>query len=626
MYPSIFLAFIHSFIHSIRKNDTFFFQGRVPVHNLELHHLLRNSVGLSSMSSPPTTPSDLYNDALLALQLEVKKLAPPKWRAFLLKTLVGLPLEKLSLVRHALRQISAGVFVDADAPVPESHDPPEYLEMMLSSALEENAKAGKPPPSDPARLRFALDQILNDESVVKQNDLQHLAEKVRCEFRQALATSTAAHSCGAGLRYLPLSSLRQPPTFLLPRLVSAVEEDEGSSSRGSDIQRLLGPAENDLLSTPLRREDNLVALYTHGDGNCLFHAVAIGMFGVHDYAQLDKTNAPVTVTPRLDRRGALREAVYQSLNHCDALRAAIKRCKPGDASPVEDELKLVKKNKTSVGNGAIYALANILRRPIICLCACQDTSDALYVRKHLSRTPSLEVNGDYYLQQMMNGIYLPNLWKDWDTVADGMPPPPLLIAYVPGHFVAVVRQTEQSGEGVAAGLITEHDVDVNENGELKSWRLPVRFPSEHGADSDRETFTAIYGETGGAALSIKGVSDSGALSAAAAAFTGELERVLHSDSIGDWLMEKRRAFEEYQVGNAIESKDSLQVAQALPLTEGAAGNASKSELPLTARGIGGPVTPETELEKELMAMGVTSSEIELMRLLDPTNAGIEKKN
>ena len=73
------------------------------------------------------------------------------------------------------------------------------------------------------------------------------------------------------------------------------------------------------------------------------------------------------------------------------------------------------------------------------------------------------------------------------------------------------------------------------------------------------------------------------------------------------------------------------------ITEGTSGSVSKSGLPLYARGFGDPVTPETELEKELMALGATSSEIELMRLLDPTNptylggemaanTEIEKKN
>jgi cleavage and polyadenylation specificity factor subunit 3 len=73
------------------------------------------------------------------------------------------------------------------------------------------------------------------------------------------------------------------------------------------------------------------------------------------------------------------------------------------------------------------------------------------------------------------------------------------------------------------------------------------------------------------------------------------------------------------------------------ITEGTSGSVSKGGLPLYARGFGDPVTPETELEKELMALGATSSEIELMRLLDPTNptylggemaanTEIEKKN
>ena len=538
----------------------------LPPENLLLRKAVQSALlpsGKFASKSEAQAPDSSSNDPkILEMQLEAALLAPPRWRAFLLRALPIFSSEDLPYARHALMLLRQGIVNDDDAP----DCIPGIMPMLLQSALAEKSR----PPTNPAKLRFPLDGILSGEMDAPPNVLQSLADDVRAQLRESLVTSTTAESCGKGLTYLAGSW----PTFVLPSDAAGLE--------------LLGPSIESvpLVATCLQVADKgLVALYTKGDGNCLFHAASLGMVGVHD----ERTREGATkegegkggegkggegkegegkegeVASSL--RGTLREATYRSLRNCPKLRTAIEAHR---TAPIEDELALVERDRCSVGNVSIYALANVLRRPIVCLCACQHdasgrvrVSDALYVKKLLEledklksstprtlRSPSTEEsikNNVFYVQEMMNGVYLPNLWEGWDDGGSNADlPPPLLVAYVPGHFVCVAGR---DGCDAACRLVLEHNVDVCDDGKVRSWQLPVRFPSDRGAEEDRERFLAMYNSEKyrKGALEESTAKGEEGLVLAATAFRAELVRVLtHGGGIHEYLLTKRSLFAEYK--------------------------------------------------------------------------------
>lgn len=172
----------------------------------------------------------------------------------------------------------------------------------------------------------------------------------------------------------------------------------------------------------------LVTVNTLGDGNCLMHAVSIGMWAVNDrYQTLRKTVYEALVE---DVEGT---RFYHSRWRAEENRQVLtqnggyERTEEQWANEWEEVIRLASQTQFPFGACGpqygsleeihIFVLANILRRTIIV--ASDETLRGQY--------------DESYAPINFGGIYLP-LW--WDSI--DCEKSPLVIGYADGHFTAVV--------------------------------------------------------------------------------------------------------------------------------------------------------------------------------------------
>ena len=175
----------------------------------------------------------------------------------------------------------------------------------------------------------------------------------------------------------------------------------------------------------------LVPMKTEGDGNCLLHSVALGMWGIHD------------------RDLALRRALKNTLKHPSLLSAFRKRwaaesqpagasgrSSPGGPSSSDPPRLVELRRQTTLTPAAnrwgkvkfefleqlhIFALAHVLRRPVVCYAdnSLRDHTGSVFCKM----APS----------EAMLGIYMPLLIPPSECVRE-----PLAITFESSHFAALV--------------------------------------------------------------------------------------------------------------------------------------------------------------------------------------------
>ena len=173
----------------------------------------------------------------------------------------------------------------------------------------------------------------------------------------------------------------------------------------------------------------LTPLYTTADLNCALHATFLCMCGVRDgtLATDDPTASSVMT------RTVLRDAVRESLQHCEQLCMTVSQ---GNAKRLEELRKDIEQGRASLDGGHIFALANVVRRPIV-----------VYASAQLEGTFRSSLRVPFRI----SGVYLPLLWSPDATFPD-----PLMLCYSRGHFSAIVGSIDcQSYSTVSVPLCDE---------------------------------------------------------------------------------------------------------------------------------------------------------------------------
>ena len=166
--------------------------------------------------------------------------------------------------------------------------------------------------------------------------------------------------------------------------------------------------------------NELVAVYTVADLNCLLHGAFTCMAGVRDgVLASDDPNAS-----KVGTRTMLRDSIYQNFLQCDALKALVTQ---GSEKRIAEILKDSSQSRASLEGGHAFALANVLRRPII-----------IYAHKGLEGSFRANLKVPFRI----SGIYLPLLWEPTNAniVKD-----PIVLCYSQGHFSSLVPFIEGCG-------------------------------------------------------------------------------------------------------------------------------------------------------------------------------------
>jgi len=130
-------------------------------------------------------------------------------------------------------------------------------------------------------------------------------------------------------------------------------------------------------------------------------------------------------------RTVLRDALYESFLGCQNL---VKVVCAGSDTRLAEIVETIGVGKTSLDGGHIFALANVMKRPVV-VYASEKVEGKF--RSHL-RSP-----------HRMSGVYLPSLWGPSETYPD-----PLLVVYTPGHFSVLVGFAE-AGDTLTVPLCDE---------------------------------------------------------------------------------------------------------------------------------------------------------------------------
>jgi hypothetical protein len=152
----------------------------------------------------------------------------------------------------------------------------------------------------------------------------------------------------------------------------------------------------------------LVAIYTVADLNCLLHAAVLGITGVGD-------GLLAAEDPAAHSRTVLRNAVRNSLSRCARLMDVASGASPARLAEMQRD---VEQGKASLDGGHIFALSNVLRRPIV-----------VYARLSLEGAFRMDLAVPF----RVSGVYLPTLWEPSEVCRD-----PLVMCYSSGHFSALV--------------------------------------------------------------------------------------------------------------------------------------------------------------------------------------------
>ena len=223
---------------------------------------------------------------------------------------------------------------------------------------------------------------------------------------------------------LALALAEPPPSLMLPSAVLArVDKLSGGTRARTELLHLFGAradveVEVGSLKGSVRGIELLADLYTEASGDCLLNALSLALFGVHDRAPSEalqglhaagqgggdgggggigegedggareggvgggssssssssgsssssSSGGSTAGSSGSGRRcGILRRALYESLRDCEALRAAV-RGRFSEAALAESvERSGTAGQRGSLNSISIFAMSNVLRRPIVCL-------------------------------------------------------------------------------------------------------------------------------------------------------------------------------------------------------------------------------------------------------------------
>jgi len=305
--------------------------------------------------------------------------------------------------------------------VPEDKSPTQNRTTVASPSVEPSTT-----PKQTIATKALTESVRNSQSSKNESGLHlsrwypALAERIQEKMQDEIEGRDGS-SEDSFFRAAPESTFILPDlSHLSTELRVFIEKDLFQQSHNMALEkRKLTNWHKDL--TELR------PLMTQGDGNCLMHAVSLGMFGVHD------------------RQLNLRKALYRALTEKTAelfkqrwrIQAAninrgsamteegLKReweLIVEEASPVPVNISAPRPQFKYLGQMHIFVLAHILRRPII-----------VYAESKARDISTEDTIFELPPDERMDGIYLPLLLPREATRSD-----PLALAFHSSHFAPLV--------------------------------------------------------------------------------------------------------------------------------------------------------------------------------------------
>lgn len=256
-----------------------------------------------------------------------------------------------------------------------------------------------------------------DEGLHLSKYLPKFAERIHTNIQEGIQTESEGFSI---LKAAPSS------TFILPDLSDLSDDIKEFIDKDLFQKSHLLALEKQKIINWKQELTKLRPLMTQGDGNCLMHAVSLGMFGVHD------------------RQLHLRNALHQSLsgktlelfkNRWLMQAKTIDRGSLISSETLEREWNMIveeasptptisnsRKQFKYLGQMHVFIIAHILRRPIIVY--GESKARDIQTDESIFELPSSE---------RMDGIYLPLLLPIDATRSD-----PLVLSFHSSHFAPLV--------------------------------------------------------------------------------------------------------------------------------------------------------------------------------------------
>ena len=302
--------------------------------------------------------------------------------------------------------------------------PPEFsfLEELVENGEMTKDEAVKfMQPQSPTRLRRKSISDIDE-------NLKRATSDLRQSFERCLKTRSD------GLVYLDFPLANNPPSFMLPchsesKTAEAILKHVGTRQEiASEVKAL---------KEPLTTIEKLADLYTEASGDCLLNALCLSLFGLQDL--------PPEAGNGKSKLGVLRSALHASLKKCKPLQDRIKEVFSEADLKREIQRASVSGGSGSLSASSIFALSNVLRRPIVCL------NTSARERQMISEEKQIGLE----FSERLSGIYLPSLWNPTDCWRDAV-----LIAYADGHFFAMVPfMNEAEAKGGHANIPASQFLD-----------------------------------------------------------------------------------------------------------------------------------------------------------------------
>lgn len=337
-------------------------------------------------------------------------------------------------------------FSNSDVVLEESPSPPqvpteaEGSECMVDSFIARVDHAAASPLIDSVLTRPGSKEEPSSLHMSRMHP--ELAKRIRVHIMENLVAVQPDNADPSKIWH----TLKAAPqwTFMLPDFSSlqkevreVLEKDLIQRSHLLSLQELDPPVINWAAgASPLK------PLFTAGDGNCLLHAVSLGMYGVHDRDLALRFAVHTTLTSSstgpLFKARWLEKARQIDRGAGQATEAALEKewaALVEEASPKAMVNALTGERRYEyLGQFHIFVLAHVLRRPII-----------VYADPFVRDTDTKEVVYELPELERIDGIYLPLLWPREASRAD-----PLALCFHAAHFaplVATCSNTNVSAEG-----------------------------------------------------------------------------------------------------------------------------------------------------------------------------------
>ena len=271
---------------------------------------------------------------------------------------------------------------------------------------------------------------------------------------------------GPSLVFALPSALRNPS----PRAARRLEPLSEQSTMLQDIHRALKHVITDPLAPSQEAflpdvgdGSQFAPVHTVADLNCLLHGCMTAMLGVRD-GRLASDDPSASAA---DTRTVLRDALYCSIRDCDPLARIISGGRDDRYATILHEAA---QGRASLDGSHVFALANVLRRPIV-----------VYAHAGLEGDFRHSLQAPYRI----SGVYLPLLWSPQDCVADA-----ILLVYSRGHFTCILTYADAHATSLQAFPLCDEQHE----------RLPIHFSDSldlrNAAPADHQASTASAAYTG----------------------------------------------------------------------------------------------------------------------------------